>query len=212
MFCGCGVLVPVESACDYFALLGVPRKFSLDPEQLNHAFLQMQKKLHPDKHTAGGSSDEQLQASTVNSATVNSAYQVLRHPATRASYLVALHGGPNVSEEHGGVTVTDTSLLMHIMELRERIDAAQDTETLRRISDETKENMSQATVEFQTTLDAIEAAAGDADATAVLLQDGAQVAVRLRYFSKVLEEAGAAATRMSLQESQEEARRRKAHE
>ncbi|HBU7084396.1 TPA: Fe-S protein assembly co-chaperone HscB, partial [Klebsiella pneumoniae] len=45
--------------------------------------------------------------------------QTLRHPLTRAEYLLSLHGFDLASEQH---TVRDTAFLMEQLELREELD------------------------------------------------------------------------------------------
>ncbi|MGF7448468.1 Fe-S protein assembly co-chaperone HscB, partial [Klebsiella michiganensis] len=49
----------------------------------------------------------------------NQAWQTLRHPLTRAEYLLSLHGFDLASEQH---TVRDTAFLMEQLELREELD------------------------------------------------------------------------------------------
>ena len=61
---------------------------------------------------------EQL-AAVQHSATINQAWQTLRHPLTRAEYLLSLHGFDLASEQH---TVRDTAFLMEQLELREELD------------------------------------------------------------------------------------------
>ena len=71
----------------------------------------------PDKF-ASGSQAEQL-AAVQQSATINQAWQTLRHPLMRAEYLLSLHGFDLASEQH---TVRDTAFLMEQLELREELD------------------------------------------------------------------------------------------
>ncbi|MDF2529102.1 MAG: hscB [Enterobacter mori] len=65
------------------------------------------------------SSETPPQAAVSQSATINQAWQTLRHPLSRAEYLLSLHGFDLASEQH---TVRDTAFLMEQLELREELD------------------------------------------------------------------------------------------
>ncbi|MDI5303979.1 Fe-S protein assembly co-chaperone HscB, partial [Salmonella enterica subsp. enterica serovar Anatum] len=54
-------------------------------------------------------SDIMLMAEHFAIQTINQAWQTLRHPLTRAEYLLSLHGFDLASEQH---TVRDTAFLM----------------------------------------------------------------------------------------------------
>ena len=113
---------------DYFALFGLPVSYTLSQEQLAVRYQDLQRQYHPDKF-ASASAAEQL-ASVQQSATINQAWQTLRHPLTRAEYLLSLHGYDLASEQH---TVRDTAFLMEQLELREELDEiekSQDEERL----------------------------------------------------------------------------------
>jgi molecular chaperone HscB len=75
---------------DYFTLFGLPVSYTLSQEQLAVRYQDLQRQYHPDKF-ASASAAEQL-ASVQQSATINQAWQTLRHPLTRAEYLLSLHG------------------------------------------------------------------------------------------------------------------------
>src|SRR6478672_10172044 len=86
----------MTNTSDYFDRLGLPRRFLLDPAELERAYLAHSRAVHPDYHLAGSSGD--LSASLELSAAVNEAYNVLRDPFTRAEHLLALEGGPTAAE------------------------------------------------------------------------------------------------------------------
>ncbi|WP_312952130.1 co-chaperone HscB [Superficieibacter sp.] len=102
---------------DYFTLFGLPARYPLDKEALSARFQDLQRQFHPDKF-ASGSPAEQL-AAVQKSATINQAWQTLRHPLSRAEYLLSLHGFDLASEQH---TVRDTAFLMEQLELREELE------------------------------------------------------------------------------------------
>ncbi|WP_058913236.1 co-chaperone HscB [Entomohabitans teleogrylli] len=102
---------------DYFALFGLPAHYQIDTQALASRFQDLQRQFHPDKF-ASASQAEQL-AAVSQSATINQAWQTLRHPLTRAEYLLSLHGFDLASEQH---TVRDTAFLMEQLELREQLE------------------------------------------------------------------------------------------
>lgn len=113
---------------DYFTLFGLPASYTLSLEQLAVRYQDLQRQYHPDKF-ASAPAAEQL-AAVQHSATINQAWQTLRHPLTRAEYLLSLHGFDLASEQH---TVRDTAFLMEQLDLREELDEieqAKDTDRL----------------------------------------------------------------------------------
>ena len=103
---------------DYFTLFGLTPGYVVDTQQLATRYQELQRQFHPDKY-ASRSQSEQLLA--VNqSATINQAWQTLRHPLLRAEYLLLLNGFDLANEQH---TVRDTAFLMEQLELREELDS-----------------------------------------------------------------------------------------
>lgn len=87
----CSTLHAVPNVTDLFTLLGLPRQFDLDENELRDKFLALNRHAHPDFH--GGDSPDVQQLSLRISSSVNDAYRVLREPASRAGYLLELLGG-----------------------------------------------------------------------------------------------------------------------
>ena len=114
---------------DYFTLFGLPAGYPLDTQALAARFQDLQRQFHPDKF-ASGSAAEQL-AAVQQSATINQAWQTLRHPLSRAEYLLSLHGFDLASEQH---TVRDTAFLMEQLELREELDEIDQAQDAGRLS------------------------------------------------------------------------------
>lgn len=102
---------------DYFTLFGLPAGYHVDTQALAARFQDLQRQNHPDRF-ASASEAEQL-AAVQRSANINQAWQTLRHPLTRAEYLLSLHGFDLACEQH---TVRDTAFLMEQLELREELD------------------------------------------------------------------------------------------
>lgn len=102
---------------DYFALFGLPVQYALDDAQLTLRYQELQRQFHPDKF-AQGTPSQQRQA-VQHSATINQGWQTLRHPLSRAEYLLSLQGFDLASEQQ---TVRDTAFLMEQLSLREELD------------------------------------------------------------------------------------------
>ena len=103
---------------DYFTLFGQAPGYAVNMQQLASRYQELQRQFHPDKY-ASRSQAEQLLA--VNqSATINQAWQTLRHPLLRAEYLLLLNGFDLANEQ---VTVRDSAFLMEQLELREELDS-----------------------------------------------------------------------------------------
>lgn len=102
---------------DYFTLFGLTPIYAIDREQLTLRFQDLQRQYHPDRF-ATCSEQEKMQA-LQKAATINAAYQALRHPLKRAEYMLSLHGFDINNEQH---TMHDTEFLMEQLELREELD------------------------------------------------------------------------------------------
>lgn len=81
---------------DHFERLGLPRRFNLDPAEVERQYLARSREVHPDYFQMGG--DFEQRASMEASAALNEAYTVLRDPFRRAEHLLQLEGGPSASE------------------------------------------------------------------------------------------------------------------
>ena len=102
---------------DYFTLFGLPVRYAIDMTSLSTRYQDLQRQFHPDKFARHPQADQL--AALQQSATINQAWQTLRHPLDRAEYLLSLHGFDLANEQH---TVRDTAFLMEQLELREELD------------------------------------------------------------------------------------------
>lgn len=102
---------------DYFTLFGLPVRYAIDMPALSTRYQDLQRQFHPDKFASHPQADQL--AALQQSATINQAWQTLRHPLNRAEYLLSLHGFDLANEQH---TVRDTAFLMEQLELREELD------------------------------------------------------------------------------------------
>ncbi|CQH09758.1 co-chaperone HscB [Yersinia mollaretii] len=103
---------------DYFTLFGLPPRYQIDGNLVTTRYQELQRQFHPDRF-ANQPERERL-ASLQQAATINDAYQTLKHPLKRAEYMLSLQGFDLGNEQH---TMHDTAFLMEQLELREEFDA-----------------------------------------------------------------------------------------
>jgi len=116
-----------------FELFSVPLQFVQDRMQLDARWKELQHEAHPDKFAAQGPAAQRLAMQW--SVRINEAYQRLKDPLRRASYLCELHGVPINAENN---TAMPGDFLMQQMEWREALDAADSLEELNEIALEGK--------------------------------------------------------------------------
>jgi molecular chaperone HscB len=99
-----------------FALLELQKQFELDPQALEQAYFDAQKKTHPDQFAQ--SSPEEKQKAMAFSTKINQAYLTLKDPLKRAEYLLLDAGFEPLSH--------DPHILAEMMEWRERQESGED--------------------------------------------------------------------------------------
>jgi len=100
-------------------MFGLPLRFAVDPAQLDAAFREVQGQVHPDKHAAAGDAGRRVAMQW--STRANEAYQTLKHPLKRATYLLELRGADIGAENN---TAMEPAFLMQQMEWREAVEDA----------------------------------------------------------------------------------------
>lgn len=98
---------------DYFAQLGLERRFDIDIAALEQCYFALQRQHHPDRlgmSPSGGRSGMQ------QSIEINQAYDTLKNPLTRARHLLALEGIDAASVQ------PSEAILMESMERREALE------------------------------------------------------------------------------------------
>ncbi|ANI31214.1 co-chaperone HscB [Yersinia entomophaga] len=103
---------------DYFTLFGLPARYLVDASQLTSRYQELQRQFHPDRFASQPERERLL--ALQQAATINDAYQTLKHPLKRAEYMLSLQGFDLSNEQH---TLRDTAFLMEQLELREELDA-----------------------------------------------------------------------------------------
>ncbi len=102
---------PLAGRPDPFAQLGLAPRYDIEPAELERAFFERSKELHPDRFANAPAAERVVALS--KSRALNDAYQILKKPVPRAEYLLA----------RAGVTIGDNerldpTFLMEILELR----------------------------------------------------------------------------------------------
>lgn len=126
VFCPtCGAICGAYSG-DYFDLFGLEAGVNVDILALEMAYLDLQKKTHPD-HFALKSLTEQMQAIEFT-ALLNQAYETLQSPLKTAVYLLKQQGIDALPERGGD---TPPQLMMKSFEMHECLDDIESLEALR---------------------------------------------------------------------------------
>jgi molecular chaperone HscB len=104
---------------DDFELFGLPRRFALEPRELDARRRALQAEVHPDRFAADGAAAQR--AAMQWAVRVNEAYQRLKDPLRRAAYLCELNGVPIGAEDNIAMA---PEFLMQQMSWRESLDDA----------------------------------------------------------------------------------------
>jgi len=113
----CVKVQPVSKETDYFTCFGLPRRLTIDPNQLELKFYELSRAFHPDFYHNKSETEQSISLS--NAATLNTAYRTLRDPIKRAEYLLDLEAG-SVKEIR---TSPPADLFEQILNLQETLDA-----------------------------------------------------------------------------------------
>src|SRR4051794_16931833 len=100
-----------------FELFAVPATFAQERAVLDARWKELQREAHPDRFAAQGAAAQRIAMQW--SVRINEAYQRLKDPIRRASYLCELHGAPVDAESN---TAMPGAFLMQQMEWREALD------------------------------------------------------------------------------------------
>lgn len=105
-----------EQQQDLFALFGLPRQYSVVPEDLRKRYLQLQHTMHPDMESRQDAASRD--AATLAGTRLNDAYDTIRDPVRRAVYLLQSAG---VEFQPDRETTADAAYLFTQLELRESL-------------------------------------------------------------------------------------------
>ncbi len=89
LFCfSCNALQPFPLEVDFFEVLGFPISFEIKSAELEERYQQLSLELHPDFYGSAPEAEKRL--SETATAVLNTAYNTLREPTSRAGYLLHL--------------------------------------------------------------------------------------------------------------------------
>lgn len=100
---------------DHFHVLGLERRYALDPELLRRAYLDLSRRFHPDRFAQKTPAERRL--AVERSAAINVAYKTLLEPVKRAEYLLAREAGLTDLER----LRAPQDILVDVLETRERV-------------------------------------------------------------------------------------------
>lgn len=105
---------------NHFQLFGLAPVFDLDMAALEQAYRDVQTQVHPDRFAHLSEAERRL--SMQWATRVNEAFQTLKKPLSRASYLLELRGVDVARESN---TAMSPAFLMEQMEWREAVEEAE---------------------------------------------------------------------------------------
>ncbi len=108
----CDVIQPPPPAPDLFAVLGLERRYTLDPADITAAWRELSRKVHPDRFVKKPAVYRRM--SLQWTAAINQARLILTDPLSRARYLAT---GELAAPEEGG-PVLDPAFLETIFALQ----------------------------------------------------------------------------------------------
>ncbi len=180
LFCSTCSAVQGPGTVDHFTRLGLQRGFDVDQEALERQYFGFQRRLHPDRFATRGPRERALSQS--QAVALNEAYETLKDPLRRAGYLLRLAGHP--LDLDAAATIADPELLMEAMEMREALAQAEDVAAVEHLAAKADEEVLHCQCE-------ISVAFGRDD-----LDRAAHMTTRLKYLSKLADEARARKARM----------------
>ncbi|XP_065856355.1 iron-sulfur cluster co-chaperone protein HscB homolog [Euphorbia lathyris] len=119
----CQAIQPLDHSVDYFQIFGLEKNYEIK-ENLDRKYKDWQKKLHPD--LVHSKSEKEREFAAQQSGRVIDAYRTLSNPRLRAIYILKLEG-VDVNEEE---TISEPQLLAEIMEIREAVEEAPNSNAL----------------------------------------------------------------------------------
>jgi len=112
-----------------FELFDIPVQFAQDRARLDARWKELQREAHPDKFAVHGAAAQRLAMQW--SVRINEAYQRLKDPLKRASYLCELNGVAIDAERN---TAMPVEFLMQQMAWRDALDEAENVDDLDQIA------------------------------------------------------------------------------
>lgn len=164
---------------NYFELFGLPVGFIVDADSLSDRYRDLQRVIHPDRYA--NASEQERRLSLQGASRINEAFETLKDPIARATYLLTMHG---IEMDAQKETTSDMAFLMQQMELREELEGVRSQDDpyeavldLRgRINRQIKTLVGQMAVQFES-------------ATPDQLEDAREILRKMRFLQKLRTEA-----------------------
>lgn len=134
-----------------FELFGVPVRFSQNRAHLDARWKDLQREAHPDKFAAQGASAQRVAMQW--SVRINEAYQRLKHPLKRASYLCELRGSPINAENN---TAMPEDFLLQQMAWRDALEEASTIEALDQLAMQARKSGQEQLLKIEQALDGVQ--------------------------------------------------------
>jgi molecular chaperone HscB len=131
-----------------FELFRVPMQFAQDRAVLDTRWKELQREAHPDKFAAQGVAAQRIAMQW--SVRINEAYQRLKDPLRRASYLCELHDAPIHAEKN---TAMPTDFLLQQMQWRQALEEAKTVQDLEEIASQSNDSGREQLSKIEQTLD-----------------------------------------------------------
>jgi len=176
---------------DAFEQLGLAPRYDVEPAELERAFFERSKALHPDRFAAAPAAERVAALSKARA--LNDAYALLKRDASRAEYLLAREGVAIGDNER-----IDPELVMALLEEREQLAEARQRGELReveRLAAAMRARRAAAMGRVKALFAALEGQAGEARPSAArdeALAELKRQLILLRYVARYLEECDAA--------------------
>jgi molecular chaperone HscB len=119
----CTKILTLGRQGDYFSFLGLPRRLTLDPAQIEQNFRALSRQFHPDYFYNAAATERR--ASLERSSYLNDAYRTLKNPVSRVAYLLEVEGVLKPSD-HEAAKKVPASLLEEVFALNEELDEVRD--------------------------------------------------------------------------------------
>ena len=131
-----------------FELFELTPRFAQDRAAIDARWKILQREAHPDKFAAQGTAAQRVAMQW--SVRINEAYQRLKQPLSRASYLCELHSSPILAENN---TAMPTAFLMQQMAWREALDEADTLDAIQEIAETVSKTRRELLLKIEQSLD-----------------------------------------------------------
>jgi molecular chaperone HscB len=122
IFCGaCGIIQPAEEGGTLFELFGIAHEFDIDVQDLELRYKKLMTQLHPDRFMQKGNAEQHHSA--VQSSAVNDGFNILKHPHSRAVYMLKLLG-VDFDQSQSDFGGSNMQFMVEVMEASDEIEAA----------------------------------------------------------------------------------------